>query len=57
MSVYLFTFLSIILHRDEIIVDRYSESPVVPPASVIHHSLGLPILQLYVFASQCYVTL
>lgn len=39
-----FIFLSITLHSDYIIVDRLSESPVAPPASVIHHSLGLPIL-------------
>jgi len=40
----LFILLLIILHRNEIILVRLSESPMAPQASVIHHSLGLPIL-------------
>jgi len=35
ICVRLFIFLLIILHRDEIIVDRQSESPVAPQASAI----------------------
>ena len=36
----LFLFFLVVLHRDKISVDRFSESPVTTQASVLHYCLG-----------------